>query len=261
MHMQQQEINLFINHVHFQLDREQNRLYEVGRFRNTISLDAFKDEGNHYTCLFSKETSNIHNGMVKAGEEREDIIPVVIPKEVLEGITENYRAYNTESDKSGWNMFIADEGTMKRLRGHLPEIEIDGENYFVDWKLKELRHTNNPHLGIGINLLEPVDDGTVYRGLYNTNTRRMAEPLRGNEKPDDLAFLHIPYELKLDPVAVAREYGLKDTKLLPRFPVEQRLKADIVPLDKSQKQHLEKYMEQIRQSEQQNNRQRKGKGL
>lgn len=247
--MQQQEINLFIDHIHFQFDREQNYLFEVNNPENTISIDALKDEGNHYTCLFSKETSNIHDGMVKAGEEKEDIIPVVIPKEVLEGITENYRAYNTESDKSGWNMFIADEGTMKRLRGHLPEIEIDGEDYFVDWRLKELRHTENPHLRIGIHSLEPVDDGTVYRGLYNTDTRRMAEPLSGKEKLSHLVFLDIPYELKLDPVGVARQYGMKDTELLPRFPIEQDLKATITGLTKEQKAFVRELLASQRRKE------------
>lgn len=259
--MQQQEINLFIAHIHFRLDREQNRLYEVNRPENTISIDALKDEGDFYTCLYNRSTANVQPDMVKADDVPGDLIRVVIPADALDGATGNYQAYNTESYKNDWHIFLADEHVMNRLQGHLPKIDIDSENYFVDWKLKELRHTENPHLRIGIPSLEPVDDGTVYRGLYNTDTRRLTERLTGNENPDHLSFLDIPYELKLDPVAVAREYGLKDTELLPRFPIEKDLKAKIVKLGKEQKAFIKAFLASQKRKQKFNKQIKGGRGL
>src|SRR5690606_13604211 len=101
-----------------------NRLYEVSNPENTISLDALKDEGDYYTCLFNRETSNLFSGMVSTIEDLEYIAAVTIPKLAFDGDTGVYGAINFESQIRLWNIFLADESVMQRLQGKLPLIEI-----------------------------------------------------------------------------------------------------------------------------------------
>jgi hypothetical protein len=42
--------------------------------------------------------------------------------------------------------------------------------------------------------------------------------------------LEIPYEIKLDPVAVAREYGIGEIDLLTDHPFQMKLAAKVTPL-------------------------------
>lgn len=258
--MRNQEINLFIGHVHFKMNHGQSELYQADLPYNTIRLDELKDEGEYYTTLFDKDTSNLHSGMVDPEKLPGHVIPVHLPKAIVTGNTDIIPAVNRQSREDDWNIFVADAPTMRRLQGCLPKIKIEGELYTIDWRLRELRHWENPLLRIGINSLEVIEDGTAYRALYDKDAKRMVEQPIGKENPDSFVFVHIPYELKLDPVAVAREYGLKETELLAENPYQEELKATSVELDAGERQQLKTYLEKCLRDNMAAKQQGKGKG-
>ena len=244
--MKTQDINLFIDHVHFKMDMEHSRLYQESDPENTISLDSLKDEGGYYSCLFDKAGSNLFHGVVGTVDDLSNVLPVVIPKEVFDGDKNMLDSINFESQISQWHIYLADEETMQRLHGVLPEIDIAGQDYIVDLNLGELIHSEDPKERINLKRLVPSPDGTEYHGFYNVKTGSFAEPLSGDEDIEELMLVQIPYELKLDPIGVARQRGLKDTELIMVHPRRDRLKATIVAPDEDQKRMLKKRLEDLR---------------
>lgn len=129
---------------------------------------------------------------------------------------------------------IADELLSRRLAGILPHIDLAGFDFTIDWRLKELRETAAPHNRIDLKRMEMSDDGTEYLCLFHTKNRTLYHPSSDiREMPAHVVFLKIPYELVLDPVAVARQHGLPDTDLLDSYPIHEKLSAVVLPLSET----------------------------
>lgn len=150
-----------------------------------------------------------------------------------------------------------------RLNGILPRIDIAGYPFIVDWRLKELRPVDDFSTRLDLRHMPMSDDGEKYLCFYHVPTRC---EWKANDSitavPKDVVLLEIPYELKLDPVSVARQYGLKDTELLENHPIQKELKAKVIPLEETGlpdliKQNREKLKYPVRSKTQK----QKGKGL
>jgi hypothetical protein len=161
--------------------------------------------------------------------------------------------------------YTNEELAERRLAGILPHININGWDFIVDWRLRELRAADNPSDRIGLRNLPMDPEGVNYLCFYNTKLRHTIIPdINMTSLPKNVVFLEIPYELKLDPVAVAREMGLPDTDLLKSFPIEQYLKAKATPLEETEmvqlvSRNLEK--QRILNRSKPTVKKRKGKGL
>ena len=119
----------------------------------------------------------------------------------------------------------------KRLSGMLPTIKIGEENYIIDWRYKEIRCESDVTRIIYLPGLDMNGDGTEYLALYDLKSKIILDHGQVITKPEEnLAVVRIPYELKLDPVAVARQYGMEETSLVTSFPIQPNLEAKIEPL-------------------------------
>jgi hypothetical protein len=122
----------------------------------------------------------------------------------------------------------------RRLAGELPRIDIAGHPFIIDWRLKELRPVDDLSSRLDLKRMAMDADGLNYLCFYHIPTRselHIDEAI--TEMPKDTVMLTIPYELKLDPVGVAREYGLDDTYLLHSYPILPDLKAKVTPLEET----------------------------
>lgn len=121
--------------------------------------------------------------------------------------------------------------------GRLPIINICAEQYFVDWRLKELRLTTNFTKSIDLNSLNTVGDYDKYAFFYNLKTKNRVEiPMNITELPDDknLVMVFLPNERWLDPVSVARERGEIDLlSYIDRYPLQYNLTARTYPISQS----------------------------
>jgi hypothetical protein len=121
-----------------------------------------------------------------------------------------------------------------RLKGVLPHIDIAGTDFTIDWRLKELRETVQPWNRISVKAMELTPDLEHYCCYYDLESHRQYFPDADlTELPENIGMLVIPNELKLDPVGVAREYGLSDTELLERCPLLENLTGRIRPLSET----------------------------
>lgn len=131
--------------------------------------------------------------------------------------------------------YTDEELLAQRLAGILPRIDIAGEPFIIDWRLKELRDARDPSVRIDLHSLPMDETGEQYLFFYNTRLKKADPPdPKTTRLPDDVVLLKIPYEMKLDPVGVAREYGLPDKELLERFPIQRELKVAVIPLDQTE---------------------------
>lgn len=76
--------------------------------------------------------------------------------------------------------------------------------------------------------------GEAYLCFYHTLSHEIFIPAEDiTELPENVVVLEIPYELKLDPVAVARCYGMGETDFLREHPIQLSLVAKVIPLSES----------------------------
>jgi hypothetical protein len=118
-----------------------------------------------------------------------------------------------------------------RQSGKLPHIDLAGTDFTVDWRLRQMRDTEQPWNNIGFDDFEMDDYGDKYLCFFNTKTHELYMPPEDLiELPEHVVVLEIPNELDLDPVAVAREYGSDLSELLREYPITEKLAAKVSPL-------------------------------
>lgn len=119
-----------------------------------------------------------------------------------------------------------DVRTLGRLSGVFPHIDIDGHDFIVDWKLREMREAANPSNRIDIRQMESTRFNDGYMGFYHLGRKELVTiPDDITELPEQVMLLIIPDELKLDPLAAAIDRGLDELALLNGNPVRKSHKA------------------------------------
>jgi predicted ABC-type ATPase len=122
----------------------------------------------------------------------------------------------------------------RRLAGALPTINLAGTEFTIDWRLRELRESAAPWNKISFENPAMSESGDRYLCLYNTQKHTLYQ-VSNNIKslPKNVVMLEIPYELKLDPVAVARERNIDTTEFVRNHPIQAELTAVVKPLSET----------------------------
>jgi predicted ABC-type ATPase len=128
----------------------------------------------------------------------------------------------------------AAELLQRRLAGRLPTINLAGTVFTVDWRLRELRENAAPWNKISFADPAMSESETRYVCLYNTQKHTLYQ-VSNNIKslPKNVVMLEIPYELKLDPVAVARERNIDIAEFVKNHPIQTELAAVVKPLSET----------------------------
>lgn len=229
---------IYIDETAFRVDLQKESLIHMNQPAFEISGEDLKDEDTFYTTLLDKESKQVFKGWIQFGEDNDRVLRVVVPKMLFEeGFWDKpsrISEVNKMSAARQWNILVTDEKLRERLSGKLPLIDIGGTDFIIDWRLKELREKDNPHNRIELKHLEMDDAGENYLCLYDWGAKQVYAFDRNIKVlPENVTALQIPYELRLDPVAVAREYGLKDVAMLSQYPIQEQLTAKVIPLSET----------------------------
>lgn len=121
-----------------------------------------------------------------------------------------------------------------RLAGKLPHIDINGTDFTIDVRLKELRETVSPWNRLEYSEQESSLDHDDYTFFYDTKKNNIWE-LDDNltELPENVVLVSMPNEMILDPVAAARSVGYEETKFLNEYPIQPDLKATVTQLSET----------------------------
>ncbi|WP_425637942.1 hypothetical protein ACPUEN_00820 [Algoriphagus yeomjeoni] len=122
----------------------------------------------------------------------------------------------------------------QRKMGILPEIDIAGHLYTVDLRLNELRNVELPNKKLSLDEMVTAPNGRHYLFFYDIESRSILHASSDMVTlPTNAVLVEIPDELGLDPVGMARKYGLSDEYFLKMHPYEKAGKATLTSLDKS----------------------------
>jgi len=134
-------------------------------------------------------------------------------------------------------MRLRDQKSMmaKRLKGHLPVIDICGKPFFIDIRAQQLRSVGDygKYLPFYYMKPDPMTHGRVF--LYDPDTMELLEPLCWNpvasHNHDRLVLVHLPMDLQMDPIGVAQMKGYNLDLALRLYPLQRELKAVVTELD------------------------------
>lgn len=221
---------LLIGGTTFVVDVINEEIKERANLHNVIRFEDMADKGSHYSFSYDLNDKNIPVLVSR----QEHIIEVNIPQMVEldpELVAEKYKvSVESLKGKRDLDLIVDPQLLQKRLNGELPTILIGTDTYIVDWYLKELRAPDDPGRRISLANLEMNAEGTEYICFFDTLNKVVVPAHDIKQHSGNLAILVIPYEIKLDPVGVAREYGMEDTALLRKYPIEKVLKAQLMPV-------------------------------
>lgn len=122
----------------------------------------------------------------------------------------------------------------RRKIGILPKIDIAGHHYTVDIRLNELRNVEFPTKKLLLDEMVTAPDGQHYLFFYDFEKRSILHASPDMVSlPKNAVLVEIPDEMGLDPVGVARKYGLDDAYFLKMHPYENSCKATLTSIEKS----------------------------
>jgi hypothetical protein len=122
----------------------------------------------------------------------------------------------------------------QRKIGILPKIDIAGHHYTVDIQLNELRNVELPWKKLSLDEMVTAPDGQHYLFFYDREKRAILHASPDMVSlPKNAVLVEILYEMGLDPIGLARKYGLSDEYFLKIHPYEKVLNATLTSLEKS----------------------------
>lgn len=232
MNMQRQVPIFIIQGTSFLVDVKEQVLRQTNDQENEISfINNMQDHGTFYRLLYDLD------GKRAAEDQRDQTRVKVIDVPQLieldpEGMAEQYGLTVGElQGKTDFQVIVDQELLAQRRNGLLPKIDIAGAEYIIDLRLAELRPAGDFSPAISLRDLDLSADGEYYLAYFHPAIRQVVpiDP-KLTELPDGVIQLQISNELRLDPVAMARKYGMEENDVLRRYPIQKNLKAVIVPL-------------------------------
>lgn len=156
----------------------------------------------------------------------------------------------------------------KRLAGHLPTVDISGQLFYVDLRMKCLR-PKDIFSTRGIEFDKIQDDYSILEEdfvfTYNPKTYE-AEKFDFNDIqsiPEDILLVELPAKQKLDPVSYARICGYDVESFVRTIGIQSHFKVNTVPLKKRLLEiqaHQKKKSHKDQRQKQTSRQKRKGKG-
>lgn len=216
----------------FHVDVAKGELTDTADPDNSISFHDLRDKGDHYILYYHRRTGKLMvEGDISQGEQVQRLEIPPMHRLDPEGMARLYeRDGFSIAGKTDTEIIINSEILDQRLKGILPRIDIAGNTFIIDYRLKELRSEQQAANRLPIGQMDVSADGNHYLFFYLPAKQQMIQMHeRMKEIPDGLLQVKIPNELGLDPVGVAREYNITGTGFLRKYPPQSQLKAMSIP--------------------------------
>ena len=210
------------------VDIEKNCLEDVKNKRKKISFHDLDYTENSYII----RPVNFPGDILWLSDFKRLEIPLKVHLDP-EGMCRKYKLTREQlNGKDDFEIIVDQQKYNDRVNnGKLPVLDIVGDLFFVDVRLKEARLTTDPLTKID---LGPWLDEWLtmkYRLFYDKQQKQAVLIDRSiSEYPKNVVWVEIPPDERLDPVAVARDLNRDIKSYLLSHPFEQELKAKVVPL-------------------------------
>jgi len=219
----------------FLVDIDKQVLRQTNDSSHEISfITQMTDRGDHYLIAFDLSRKRVYEGDFT----HDQIEPIIVPPLIAldpEGMSQKYGVpVDQLAGKTDFEIIVNQEALARREQGMLPQIDLGGEMFTVDLRLQELRHSQHFFPVISLKSFDLTNDGWHYEAYYHPVMKQVVElDPKLLEFPESVIKIKIPNEIGLDPVATARKYGMNERELLRRYPIQQNLKAEVIPLSET----------------------------
>lgn len=216
----------------FLVDLDKQVLRQTNDQDNEISfINNMQDHGTFYRLLYDLDEKRAAEDLFDQNRVKVIDLPPLTELDP-EGMAVKYGIPESRlKGKTDFEVIVDQDWLAERRSGVLPRIHIAGEEFTVDLRLQELRHTRNFFPVISLKSFELTGDGEYYQAFYHPAMKQTVsiDP-KLTEFPESVVQIRLPNELGLDPVATARRYGIDENDLLRRYPPKKDLKAAVIPL-------------------------------
>lgn len=142
---------------------------------------------------------------------------------------------NSNSDKS----IRTQEALLKeRMGGKLPIIDIAGHPFYVDTRMRTVRpHDDFSTEGIPFSAFDEYEYSEEFAWIpYDPKKHevKQIDITRITALPTDWIIVEIPDPWRLDPYGYARDFGWDIEGTLNEYPLQENLKARIVPWEETE---------------------------
>jgi hypothetical protein len=219
----------------FLVDIDSQVLRQTNDQDNEISfINQMQDHGNFYRLYYDRNERNAAQDLLDQSRAVEIDIPQMTVLDP-EGMAEKYGVPIAQlAGKADFDVIVNPKLLQARLAGQLPTIEIANELFTLDLRLREFRHRQDPFLSISLRSFDLSKDGNHYEAAYNPVLKQVVQiDPQLTEFPDGVIMIRLPNEIGLDPVSVARQYGIDEKEFLRRYPIQSGLKAEVIPLSET----------------------------
>ncbi len=216
----------------FLVDVNRQVLRQTNDQDNEVSfINNMQDHGTFYRLLYDLDEKRAAQDLFDQSRVKVIDLPPLTELDP-EGMSAKYGIpENQLKGKTDFEVIVDQVWLKERQNGVLPRINIAGEEFTIDLRLQELRHTKYFFPVISLKSFELTTDGEYYEAFYHPVMKQVVgiDP-KLTELPEGVVKVRLPNELGLDPVATARRYGIDENELLRRYPPKKDLKAAVIPL-------------------------------
>lgn len=219
----------------FLVDIDKQVLRQTNDSSHEISfITQMVDRGDHYLIAFDLNQKKVAEDIFA----HDQIEPIVVPPMIAldpEGMSEKYGVpIDQLAGKTDFEVIVDQDALARRDQGVLPTIDIAGEQFTIDLRLRELRHTEFFFPVLSLKSFDLTDDGWHYVAFYEPIMKQVVniDP-KLTEFPNGVIQIRLPNEIGLDPVGTATKYGMNTRELLRRHPIQKGLKAEVIPLSET----------------------------
>ncbi|HRN55619.1 MAG TPA: hypothetical protein PLL71_04175 [Agriterribacter sp.] len=232
----------------FVIDVDKRELRQSDNPANVIRFEDMDYTGSSYRLKYDLDRKNLPYGL-NSSPVKEIIVPELVTLDP-EGMAARYRLpVSVIKQKNDFEVMVNAELLAKRMNGMLPVVSVAGHDFFVDYRLGELRASDDFNTSIRLHELDYFIEDELYRGFYHVPSRCMLEvnPVTIKEIPEGLVMLEIPIDRKLDPVAFAREEKLDIKATVIKYPPEEKTVLRTIPAEQTNLSRLVRTNQKPRQ--------------
>ncbi|MNJ95279.1 hypothetical protein D3C87_129870 [compost metagenome] len=233
----------------FEIDVSLREIRSVDKPFNHIDLDRLQEEKGKYVAYLSAEGNLSSWDQGNSLKLEIDQLVRIAPDDVSKvyGIAKN-KLPAEDSQLRTNPAYISD----RIEKGKLPIIRIVDEDYYVDTRLHELRSTNKFWKTIELIDNGPeayeLDNKHVY--LYDYLNRQIIKDFNElTDIPKHTQFIVLPDFQSMDPVAAGRSLCNDPFIFLDKYPLQPRMEARLVPIEKTYLAERIKYNKEKKQLE------------
>ena len=209
-------------------------IVQKGRPEHYLSLLDMIDMGDHYKF----DHDNPPRILEEIFKHEKDWLDITIPHMCEmdpEGVAIKYGLKVDALPKKDSQLTCSSVRIRERLvQGKLPIIKIRSEEYFVDWRMQELRLTTDFSKNIDLSQLPTTLKGDKFLMFYDIQSKKEVKiPDDVTALPKNVVLVVIQSELWLDPISAARQLDLNPLTFVDRYPLQFNLTARTYPISQS----------------------------